>query len=159
MNLVETSVNLSLEVQRASNIPNLPTDESFYRWVEATVTGRCESVEMVIRIVDLDEGLALNQKYRGSAKPTNVLAFPAALPDVVETNLLGDLVITAPIVNFEAQQQGKTPQAHWAHLVIHGVLHLLDFDHQTVEEAVAMEDIEIGILAHLGFPNPYQSIK
>lgn len=159
MNQVEASLNLSLEIQRASDTPNLPSDEAFYRWAKAALTGRRESAEIVIRIVDLEEGRALNHKFRGSANATNILSFPAAIPDVVETNFLGDLVITAPVVCYEAQQQGKTLQAHWAHLVIHGVLHLLDFEHQTVAEAIEMEDVEIGILARLGYPNPYQSTK
>ncbi len=150
-------MNLSLEIQRTIDSPALPSDDAFYRWVEAALTGRCESSELVIRIVDLKEGWALNRKYRGGGNATNVLSFPAAIPDVVEmeTNFLGDLVITAPIVSREALEQGKTPQSHWAHLVIHGVLHLLGFDHQRTDEAVKMEDVEIGILARLGFPNPY----
>lgn len=159
MNQVESGLHLALEIQRASGAPGLPPDDAFYRWVAATVTNRRESAEIVIRLVDLEEGLALNRKYRGRANATNVLSFPAAIPDVVETNFLGDIVITAPIVNHEAQQQGKTLQAHWAHLVIHGVLHLLEFDHQTAAEAVKMETVEIDILAQLGFPSPYLSTE
>ena len=150
-------MNLSLVIQRAIDSPALPSDDAFNRWVDAALTGRCESAELVIRIVDMEEGRALNRKYRGGANATNVLSFPTAIPDVVEmeTNFLGDLVVTAPVVSREAHEQGKTLQAHWAHLVIHGVLHLLGFDHQRADEAVIMEDVEIGILARLGFTNPY----
>lgn len=111
--------------------------------------------ELSVRIVDEDESQALNLQYRGKDKPTNVLSFPCELPDGVELPLLGDLVICAQVVAKEALEQGKVLHAHWAHMVVHGTLHLLGYDHIEDGEAEEMEAIEIQVLLELGYPNPY----
>jgi probable rRNA maturation factor len=111
--------------------------------------------DVAIRVVGEKEGRALNHKYRGKDYATNVLSFPTELPEGVNLPLLGDLVICAPVVAQEAQAQGKALNAHYAHLTVHGVLHLLGLDHDDEREAEAMERIERGILADLGLPDPY----
>lgn len=125
------------------------------------------SAELTIRIVGEEESAALNRRYRDRAGATNILSFPFELPpglDLLDPRaaalgvLLGDLVICAPVVQREAREQDKTETAHWAHLVVHGVLHLLGFDHLTADEASTMEALEIRILGALGFPSPYEVI-
>ena len=137
-----------------------PNDELMNLWVKLALensTFRCElTPEISIHITGTDEASRFNQSYRGISGPTNVLSFPADLPANLGLNLLGDLVICAPLVVNEAREQGKETEAHWAHLVIHGVLHLLGHDHQTGEEADAMEALEIRILTALGYANPYK---
>ncbi len=133
----------------------LPAPVSFRRWAEAACRGRIRRADIAIRIVDEQEARALNKHYRGKDYATNVLSFPAELPDDVGLPLLGDLVICAPVVAKEAGEQHKTAAAHYAHLTIHGVLHLLGLDHEHEREAEAMETIERGILADLGFADPY----
>ena len=108
-----------------------------------------------MRLVDEEESQTLNREYRGKDKPTNVLSFPSDLPAVVENDLLGDLVICVPVVAREANEQGKSLEAHWAHLVIHGLLHLMGYDHQTDEEALQMESRERELLQQLNYPDPY----
>src|SRR5690606_31282540 len=133
----------------------LPSAVSFRRWVAAAAHGRIKRADLAIRIVDEKEGLALNRHYRGKAYATNVLSFPAELPEGVQLPLLGDLVICAPVVAREAAEQGKPLAAHYAHLTVHGVLHLLGLDHEDDREAEAMEQLEREILADLGLPDPY----
>ena len=133
----------------------LPAPVSFRRWAEAACLGRIKRADIAIRIVDEKEARALNKHYRGKDYATNVLSFPAELPDAVGLPLLGDLVICAPVVAAEAAEQRKPLTAHYAHLTIHGVLHLLGLDHEDEREADAMEAIERGILADLGFADPY----
>ena len=115
-----------------------------------------EKIELTIRIVDEDEARKLNKKWRQHPYPTNILSFPLECPFPLEIPLLGDLVICAPIVNQEAAKQHKTLEAHWAHLVVHGILHLLGYDHLDEAQAQIMESLEIQILHDLGFPNPYE---
>ena len=135
----------------------VPASASFRRWVEAALRGarRRKSVELAIRIVDADEGRTLNRDYRGKDYATNVLSFPVELPPGVASPLLGDLAICAPVVAREAREQGKALRDHYAHLTVHGVLHLLGFDHQEDADAARMEKLETGILAKLGVPDPY----
>jgi probable rRNA maturation factor len=114
--------------------------------------------ELCLRIVERDEMQALNQRYRGKNRPTNVLSFPADLPPEVTLDLLGDIVVCAPVVRDEAAAQGKTLAAHWDHMLIHGVLHLLGYDHETDTEATEMESLESKALARLGWPCPYQAM-
>jgi len=135
----------------------LPSAVSFRRWVEAALHGakRREPAELSIRIVDGDEGRALNRDYRGKDYATNVLSFPVEQPPGVTLPLIGDLAICAPVVLREAAEQGKAARDHWAHLTIHGVLHLLGYDHVDDREAVAMETLETRILAGLGIADPY----
>ena len=149
--------NVHLHVGYAVPRTGVPAAASFRRWVEAALRGarRRKSTELAIRIVDADEGRALNRDYRGKDYATNVLSFPAELPPGVALPLIGDLAICAPVVAREAAEQGKPPAHHWAHLTVHGVLHLLGYDHIDDAEAEAMEALEIRILAGLAIPNPY----
>lgn len=145
---------IGLEVQRATRWQPLPSDTQFELWVR-TALRDLEAAELTIRIVDREESRKFNRQYRGKDAPTNVLSFPADLPAEVEVNLLGDILICAPLVAQEAREQGKLEQAHWAHLTIHGVLHLLGHDHQETADAEIMEGIEIALLEALGIANPY----
>jgi probable rRNA maturation factor len=135
----------------------LPSSVSFRRWVEAALHGarRRKPAELAIRIVDADEGRTLNRDYRGKDYATNVLSFPAELPPGVALPLIGDLAICAPVVLREAADQGKLARDHLAHLTVHGVLHLLGYDHIEDGEAQAMEALETHILAGLGIADPY----
>ena len=151
-------MNILLSVDRATNVAS-PTDATLQDWVSHTLTHTASlpdpTPELSIRITDNEEAADLNQTYRTKAGPTNVLSFPADVPMETGSGLLGDLVICGPLVQLEAAQQRKSEEAHWAHLVIHGVLHLLGHDHQNPAEAAQMEALEIDLLGHLGFPNPY----
>ncbi len=147
---------LALEIQRvAGDAEELPDDTQLRAWVEAVLAPANEPLELVIRLVDEAESRELNRTYRGKDSPTNVLSFPFEAPAEVPLPLLGDLVICAPVVAREAHEQGKTLEAHWAHMVIHGLLHLLGYDHQTDEEAQVMETRERELLRRLNFPDPY----
>ena len=145
---------IELDVQRATSWEPLPTDEQFGLWVRTALRERTPA-ELAIRIVDCEESRRLNRQYSGKDAPTNVLSFPADLPKDIGLNLLGDILICAPQVAEEALAQGKPELAHWAHLTIHGVLHLLGHDHHQAAEAEVMEGIEIALLESLGIPNPY----
>jgi probable rRNA maturation factor len=144
-----------VEVQLATFARAVPRRPEFSRWVDATLAAEGATGDIAIRVVDEEESRTLNRDYRSKDKPTNVLSFPADLPAEVEPRLLGDIVICAPVVAAEAAAQGKTERAHWAHLVVHGTLHLLGYDHERSPEARRMEARETRILAGLGFPNPY----
>ena len=148
-------MNLALDVQVALDAPGLPDEASLRRWSEAALAGRRDAAELVIRIVDESESASLNETYRRKQGPTNVLSFPFEAPPAVALDLLGDVVICAPVVLREAAVQHKSAEAHWAHMVIHGVLHLLGYDHQSDIQASTMEKIEINILTELGYPDPY----
>jgi probable rRNA maturation factor len=128
---------------------------SFRKWAAAAVEGRILRGDLAIRVVDTKEARSLNRHYRGKDYATNVLSFPADLPPEMQVPLLGDLVICAPVVAKEAAEQGKSLAAHYAHLTIHGVLHLLGLDHEDEREAEAMERIERELLADLGYADPY----
>src|SRR5690554_5662121 len=150
-----------LDVALAYAVPRkgVPAAVSFRRWATATLRGRIREADLAIRIVDAREGRALNRHYRGRDYATNVLSFPAelaeGLPPGVRMPLLGDLVICAPVVAREAHEQDKATAAHYAHLTVHGVLHLLGWDHEDSREADAMELLEREILAALGIDDPY----
>ena len=148
-------MRLELDLQTATEITALPAAADFEGWVQRVLEGRREEVELTIRLVDEAESQNLNREYRDKDRPTNVLSFPADLPAVIESPLLGDLVICAPVVLQEAQQQHKTAEAHWAHMVVHGVLHLLGYDHQNAQEAAEMERMEAALLGEMGFSDPY----
>lgn len=137
----------------------LPTAEQIEQWATAAVKPQSDEVEMTVRIVDEAESHALNLNYRGKDRPTNVLSFPFECPDEVELPLLGDLVICRQVVEREAQEQDKPLMAHWAHMVVHGSLHLLGYDHIEDDEAEEMESLEIQIMTGLGFADPYLSEK
>lgn len=137
----------------------LPTSEQIEQWATAAVQPQSDEVEMTVRIVDEAESHALNLNYRGKDRPTNVLSFPFECPDEVELPLLGDLVICRQVVEREAQEQDKPLMAHWAHMVVHGSLHLLGYDHIEDDEAEEMESLETQIMTELGFADPYLSEK
>ena len=135
----------------------VPGEVLFQQWARAAADAAAnEAAELSIRVVDEDESAGLNQTYRHKSGPTNVLSFPCEVPAGVPNDLLGDLVICAPVVAREALEQGKNPEAHWAHMVIHGVLHLRGYDHLQEDEAEQMEALEVEILDGLGYPNPYE---
>ncbi len=137
----------------------LPTLEQIEQWATAAVQPQSDEVEMTVRIVDEAESHELNLNYRGKDRPTNVLSFPFECPDEVELPLLGDLVICRQVVEREAQEQEKPLMAHWAHMVVHGSLHLLGYDHIEDDEAEEMESLETQIMTGLGFADPYLSEK
>jgi len=137
----------------------LPTVEQIEQWATAAVQPQSDEVEMTVRIVDEAESHELNLNYRGKDRPTNVLSFPFECPDEVELPLLGDLVICRQVVEREAQEQDKPVMAHWAHMVVHGSLHLLGYDHIEDDEAEEMESLETQIMTELGFADPYLSEK
>lgn len=154
-------MNLELDLQLGTAEPGVPPMADLRRWAMAALEGRRDRAELTIRVVGEPEGRELNRRYRGQDRPTNVLSFSFdAPPEIAENDpihdLLGDLVICADLVHREAAEQGKPVAAHWAHLVVHGVLHLLDYDHLTDAEAAEMEGLETAILGGLGFPPPYQ---
>ena len=138
---------------------DLPTAEQIEQWATAAVQPQSDEVEMTVRIVDEAESHELNLNYRGKDRPTNVLSFPFECPDEVELPLLGDLVICRQVVEREAQEQDKSVMAHWAHMVVHGSLHLLGYDHIEDDEAEEMESLETQIMTGLGFVDPYLSEK
>lgn len=148
-------MQLKINLQNVSQDKKIPTKTEFTRWSKKVLAKNINPTEITIRIVDTEESQALNNYYRGKNKPTNILSFPFAVPPGIDTNLLGDLVICAPIVKEEAIEQNKTLKAHYAHLTIHGILHLLGFDHEDAKHAKVMEAMEIKYLAELGFANPY----
>ncbi|MEG9489231.1 rRNA maturation RNase YbeY [Mannheimia indoligenes] len=157
--------NLYIDLQIAcENIENLPSEQQFYTWVHKALAVEAKTddfpeSEITIRIVDEAESHELNLTYRGKDKPTNVLSFPFEVPEGIEMPLLGDLVICRQVMEKEAQEQQKPLEAHWAHLAIHGTLHLLGYDHLTDEEAEEMESLETEIMQSLGFEDPYISEK
>jgi probable rRNA maturation factor len=148
---------LDVAVGYAAPRKGVPASASFRRWIEAALKGakRRKATEVSVRIVDTEEGQALNLQYRGRDYATNVLSFPVELPPGVDLPLIGDLVICAPVVAREAAEQGKKPADHWAHLTIHGTLHLLGYDHIDEAEAETMEALETKVLAELGIADPY----
>ncbi len=146
---------VSLDVQYVSVADQVPSGSDFERWVLASLNDSNGAVSLSLRIVDEDESRRLNSDYRGQDKPTNVLSFPMDVNDESGAKLLGDIVICGGVVKREASEQGKLEQAHWAHLTVHGVLHLLGFDHENPDEAREMETREVEILASLGYQDPY----
>lgn len=148
-------MSITLDLQLASTATDLPSTEQFQQWLDAAILPFQAEAEVTIRLVDNAESQQLNLTYRGKDYPTNVLSFPFQCPPGVELPLLGDLVICAPVVAKEAAEQNKPLHAHWAHMVIHGSLHLLGFDHINDDDAEQMEAEEITILQQLGITNPY----
>ena len=152
-------MNPEIGVQYAVRDERTPPESAFRHWADAALSDREGPAAVTIRVVDEDESRTLNREYRDRDRPTNVLSFPFEAPPGVpaeETgHLLGDLVICAAVVEREAAEQGKSPAAHWAHMVVHGVLHLCGHDHQTEAEAEVMEARERAILERLGFGDPY----
>ena len=150
-------MSVTVDIQHASEPEGSPSTREIQDWVRAATDTRRQYAEVSIRIVDEAEISELNRRYRHKDGPTNVLSFATDFADSPETPLLGDIVICAPVVAREAAQQQKTPLAHWAHMVIHGTLHLLGFDHTNEQDAEQMEALETEIMTKLQFPPPYQS--
>lgn len=159
-----------ISIQFATARKGVPHSRSLRQWAASALRGipvtaglRKElrnGVSLAIRIVGAAESRRLNAAWRGKDKPTNVLSFPSGLAGSQQTVAgdpfpLGDLVICAPVVAREAREQGKSLQAHWAHMVVHGVLHLLGYDHEVARDAGFMEAREMSLMAKFGYPNPY----
>lgn len=155
-------MSVYLDIQREAEA--LPGDEEIINWANKTLMneGQLDS-ELTIRFVSQEESAGLNQQYRQKSGATNVLSFPFEMPDEVkqetEINLLGDLVICSDVVVKQAAEQKKEELAHWAHMIVHGILHLLGYDHITEADAKVMESKEIQILSQLGYPDPYREIE
>jgi len=146
-----------IDYQLASDFSPVPTEQDIQVWADAVLTHQAlAEQEFTVRIVNTDEGQTLNREYRQKDYATNVLSFPFEAPPGVELNFLGDLVVCAEVVAKEAAEQHKAPMHHWAHMIIHGLLHLLGYDHIESEEAEEMEAIEVFILKQLGIDDPYQ---
>ncbi len=144
-----------IEIQSIYTSKGQPDQEQIQRWVDASLDGYHQDTEIVVRIVDEQESAELNQQYRHKTGSTNILSFPVEIPEGIELNLLGDLVICAPVLEKEALEQNKVLTDHWAHIIIHGVLHLLGYDHIDETQAELMESKEITILNTLSIKNPY----
>ena len=151
-----------LDLQNAVDSKELPESKKIALWIETTLTAakaEFENPEMTIRVVSSEESQQLNSEYRNKEKPTNVLSFPFEAPEMIPVEdlgeFLGDLVICEKIVQQEAKEQKKSLESHWAHMVVHGVFHLLGFDHIDDQEAEEMEGLEVIVLSELGFDNPY----
>lgn len=147
-------MSIELEIQNATSVATVPDDSKFRAWAECALKNSPGAV-VSLRLVDREESQQLNSQFRHQDKPTNVLSFPAELPPEIGLLLLGDIAICAPLVEKEASEQGKSLESHWAHLSVHGILHLLGYDHQDETGANEMESLEIEILEELGFSNPY----
>lgn len=147
-----------VEIQPIDRTAYSPDSNQLQEWVDAALSGFGKQYEIVIRIVGTEECASLNEQYRHKTGPTNILSFPIDAPEELELDLLGDLVICAPVLEKEAAEQQKKLDHHWAHIVIHGVLHLLGFDHTNDHDAEIMEAKEIGILKKLKISNPYLEV-
>ncbi|MCD9500275.1 rRNA maturation RNase YbeY [Photobacterium carnosum] len=152
------AIYLDLQLATADET-GLPTEAEFQQWLNAAVTPFQADAEVTIRLVDKQESHALNLEYRSKDRPTNVLSFPFEAPPEIEMNLLGDLIICRQVVETEALEQQKPLNAHWAHMVVHGSLHLLGYDHIEDDEAEEMEALETDIMQNMGFIDPYISEK
>lgn len=148
-------MTIAVDIQRVAVDSEAPADSEIDGWARAVVQRFRADAALTVRIVDLREGTDLNERFRQRSGPTNVLSFPVSGLDEIAPELLGDIVICAPVVVNEAAAQCKSLQAHWAHLVVHGALHLLGFDHQDEVEAEEMEEQEREVLASLGYADPY----
>lgn len=148
-------MTIELELQIASDAQTLPHPSQFREWVGHTLADRIDTAELTIRIVDEAEMTELNETYRHKDGPTNVLSFPSEIDPEFEMPLLGDIVICASVVQQEASNANIELLAHWAHIVVHGTLHLLGYDHMQKDEAEIMENIEEKILTEMGYPAPY----
>lgn len=152
----DRSLDVPVDIQRDTSHPAPDDDE-----IRRTVSRALHSVlgddkrEVSIRLLDGDEMRQLNHRYRDRDYATNVLSFPAEFPEELDLPLIGDIAICAPVVNDEAREQGKSTAAHWDHMLVHGVLHLLGYDHENDDEAAVMEALETRVLATLGWPDPY----
>lgn len=152
---------IELDFENGSDRPT-PDQQLFQQWVNAALDGIQADAELSMRIVDEDEMTKLNSQFRDQDKSTNVLSFPAEIPaglsEQLGINPLGDIAICSTVIEREAHEQGKSLEAHYAHMSVHGALHLIGYDHIDQDEADAMEAKEVQILKQLGYSNPYQSL-
>lgn len=150
-------INYHIDLQLAYSHPLPVSEEQLVHWATLALSADCEAGEVTLRVVDAPEILALNQQYRQQAKTTNVLAFPAHIPEHVPLDIpfFGDVIICPEVLAEESMQGGLPLEAHWAHIVIHGVLHLLGYDHIDPKDEVKMQALEIELLQQLGYQNPY----
>jgi probable rRNA maturation factor len=149
-------MNYQIDIESNSQSTHIPPQEQLTSWItQALQYIKRVDGEISVYVVDEEEGQSLNAQYRGKDYPTNVLSFPADIPEEVGVPLLGDLVVCAPVVEREAKEQGKSLDAHWAHMLVHGTLHLLGYDHIDDQDADDMERIETEIMTGMGFPAPY----
>ncbi|MBI5450931.1 MAG: rRNA maturation RNase YbeY [Gammaproteobacteria bacterium] len=165
-------MEIDLDLQRAASGVVLPDRQKFLQWIRQALAGAesaiaagadrasaavlpRQGVQLTVRIVETDESRMLNETYRHKSGPTNVLSFPFEAGELLDPPCIGDIVICAALVEQEAQQQHKSVESHWAHLVVHGVLHLLGFDHEEDRQAQAMERLEIVVMTGLGYASPY----
>ena len=152
-------MKLCVDVQRVSCASEAPDESELVHWASAAAaavtSSPWETAELSLRVVDEAEGIELNHAYRGGSGATNVLSFPFEAGERTTPPLLGDVVVCAPVVRREAREQGKSLRAHFAHMVVHGVLHLLGYSHDDDAEAAVMEDLERHVLAGVGFDDPY----
>lgn len=146
-----------IDIQNASDAPLPVSEANITKYAEMALTSRCTDGELTIRLVDTDEMVYLNETFRKKTGPTNVLSFPSSLPEgvVLDAPLLGDIIICPAVLAQECIEQNKTLEEHWALITIHGVLHLLGYDHINDEDAQVMQGIEIQLLETIGFKNPY----
>ena len=149
----------AIDIQIATSDALIPKQDQFLLWATAALESRKPNAQLSIRIVDKAESQNLNRDYRGKDKPTNVLSFPCELPADIDIPLIGDIAICAEIVEEEASSQGKLLEAHWAHMLVHGVLHLLGYDHIDDDEALEMERLETEIIKGFGYDAPYESTE
>jgi probable rRNA maturation factor len=164
----DSRVAIEIAVQIATSRKGVPHASSLSQWARSAYVAsrrrKAVGAELTIRVIGAAESRRLNRTWRAKDKPTNVLSFPGdglspSAPYALQPTVavLGDLAICAPVVAREAREQGKQVQAHWAHMVIHGVLHLMGYDHENDRDARAMESLETRVLAQLGYPHPYES--
>ena len=149
-------MNLMIDIQKISKLNSLPDNNSIIKWAKKALDKKYKKAEIVIRIVDANESRELNKIWCKKNYATNVLSFPISKPIKQAPNLLGDVVICANLVVTEAKEQNKNIDEHYAHLIIHGILHLQGYNHQSQDEANIMESKEINILNNLGYNNPYE---
>lgn len=146
----------TIVLQNKSRSKTVPSRNAFQRWINCALAQFKMDSEITIRIVDTAESAKLNKTYRNKAGATNILSFPFEAPPDIQLPILGDLVICAPLIFKEAKEQNKPLLAHWAHITIHGALHLLGYDHIKNKDAKIMENLEIKLLKQLGYKNPYE---
>ncbi len=147
-----------ITIQLAADQVFIPKRSLLRKWAKCALSRKFRAAEITIRVVDNEEMSVLNSTYRLKKGTTNVLSFPFVMPDDIDIAIpiLGDIVICAEVVNREAKEQDKSPEAHWAHMIVHGIFHLLGYDHETDKKAEVMESLEIEVMQTLGFDNPYE---
>ena len=147
---------IKVDIQRASKSKNLPENKQIRNWIKKTLSSvKKQDIELTVRMVDEGEGAELNEQWRKRKGPTNVLSFPSEDAEKYTPGYIGDIVLCVPVINREAGEQKKSLESHWAHMIIHGTLHLLGYDHIKAEDAEEMELHEIRILESMGYKNPY----